>query len=82
MDNLIERHHKVTTQSSINDGCDTKHANVTKEVAIGFNNWVYVNRYKKSEVIGNEHLWHDSRTNYGKYFTKDELFDLYLNQLK
>ena len=81
MQNLIDKHKEAQYNDTVN-GIAIESANITKEECIKYNNWVYVNAYKKSEVIGNEHLWFDSRTNYAKYFTEDELFDIYLEQFK
>jgi hypothetical protein len=86
MKDLIQKHTAIAVANAIgnieNIDVGILHANITKKYAMGFNNWCYMNAYKKSAVIGSEHLWYDSRSNYAKYYKEQELFDKYLETVK
>ena len=80
MEKLLKKHWEITAKEPKLNFSDA-HANLTTDIAIGFNNWVYINRYRKSDVRGNEHLWYDTKNNYAKYLTEHELFTIYIEQL-
>lgn len=83
MDKLIEKHKKALNGHvimankvcGINCASDT-HANITKEIAIGFQKWSQVNGWLYNSV-------HNDYSNAGLQLiiNEEELFDIYIKSL-
>lgn len=77
--NVIEKKHFDISTGDRHYEC-VDHATITKDVAVGFSEWIVKKGFEKTEdIMGN--FWWDEY-GYDDVYSTSELYDLYIKSLK